>query len=204
MIPPAAHANTGPTLDDLGHDQTCLLAANLGSLVLDYVTRMKVSAHINWLYAETFPVLDWADSPYSKPAIELVWNLNAIGAEYAPASTTRFTSGRQRLASRLRLDAMVTYLYGLHPDDLRHIANQFPIYDGDAGNEHRYPKLAVQVYEKFYSDGPDAADSCAHGLAAARAAAGVGFGLDELWEPDGGWEQANAEARVILGEAEAA
>jgi len=32
----------------------------------------------------------------------------------------------------------------------------------------------------------------------------VGFGLDELWQPEGGWECANREAREIFGEAEAA
>ena len=96
------------------------------------------------------------------------------------------------------LDALAADLFGLHPDDLRHIATRFPIYDRDAGDEHRYPTLAVDVYQVFYGDGPEAAELRAAELAASRADAGVGFGLDELWQPEGGWENANAEAREIL------
>jgi hypothetical protein len=102
------------------------------------------------------------------------------------------------------LDALVADLFGLHPDDLAHIATRFPIYDRAAPGEHRYPALAVQVFQTMHIHGPDAAEHRAGELAAARGAAGVGFGLDELWQPEGGWERANREAREILGDAEAA
>jgi len=105
-----------------------------------------------------------------------------------------------RLAARLLLDALVADLYGLHPDDLKHIATRFPIYDRDAPREHRYPSLAVNVFQAMHSDGLAAAENRAAELAAARSSASVGFGLDELWQPNGGWERANQEAQEIIEE----
>ena len=93
---------------------------------------------------------------------------------------------------------LVADLFGLGTDDFAHIAMQFPIYDREAGDTHRYPTLAVQVYERFHADGLEAAECRAAQLAAARASAGVGFGFDELWQPDGGWQRANTEAHEIL------
>jgi hypothetical protein len=105
---------------------------------------------------------------------------------------------------RLVLDSLVADLYGLATNDFAHIAARFPIYDRDAGDEHRYPVLAAQVYEAFCGEGIAGAERRAAELVAARAAAGIGFGLDELWRPDGGWERANREAREILDDDEQA
>jgi len=98
----------------------------------------------------------------------------------------------------------VADLYELKPDDLAHIATRFPIYDRDAPDAQRYPVLAVKVFESMCTDGPVAAERRAAELAAARKVAGLGLSLDELWQPIGGWEHANREAREILGEADAA
>jgi hypothetical protein len=87
---------------------------------------------------------------------------------------------------------------------MAHIAKQFPIYDTDVPHQHRYPTLAVEVFKAMHADGPDAAKNRAAKLAAHRAAEGVGFGLDELWQPEGGWDRANREAREIQGEDEEA
>ena len=59
----------------------------------------------------------------------------------------------------------------------------------------------MPVYEAFVDDGYEAATAKAAKLAAVRKAAGVGFGLDELWIPPGGWARANEEARQILAAA---
>lgn len=198
VIPPAVHGNKAPSLDGLFDPFS--LSGLLGSLTIDYLIRMKVSATINWFYAETLPVPDWSGADFGAHARGLARRLNAISADFPEPAEDALVDPAERLAARLVLDALVSDLFGLHPDDLRHIATRFPIYDRDAGDEHRYPRLAVRVYEAFYADGPDAAEQCAAELAAARAAAGVGFGLDELWQPDGGWERANAEAREILGD----
>lgn len=198
VIAPAAHGNNAPTLDDV--PEPWLLAGILGSLVLDYVVRMKISAHINWFYAETLPIPDWSGTAFEACAEPLVRSLNAVGADFPDPAEEPLVEPAERLAARLVLDALVADLYGLRPDDLAHIATRFPIYDKHAG-EHRYTNLVVPVYEAMVAGGPDVAASKAAELAAARGAAGVGFGLDELWQPEDGWAQANREAREILARA---
>ena len=198
VIAPAAHGNNAPTLDDV--PEPWLLAGILGSLVLDYVVRMKISAHINWFYAETLPIPDWSGTAFEARAEPLVRSLNAVGADFPDPAEEPLVEPVDRLAARLVLDALVADLYEVRADDLAHIATRFPIYDKHAG-EHRYTNLVVPVYEAMAAGGPDAAASTAAELAAARCAAGVGFGLDELWQPEDGWAQANREAREILARA---
>ena len=76
------------------------------------------------------------------------------------------------------------------------------ICEGDtaAPPELRYTQLAVHVHEAMVSGGIDAAHDRATTLTDERRRAGCGFGLDELWQPGGGWEQANREARAMLDE----
>ncbi|MGI8874353.1 MAG: hypothetical protein ACR2KP_08510, partial [Egibacteraceae bacterium] len=202
VMPPAVHGNQAPTLNDLASPFE--MAALLSSVTLDYIVRMKVSAHINWFYAETLPIPDWTATAFAQRAPDLAHRLNAVGADFGTRAPDPLVEPGDRLAARLVLDALVADLFGPHPDDLAHIATRFPIYDRAVPGEHRYPTLAVQVFQAMHTDGPDAAEHRAHELAAARGAAGVGFGLDELWQPEGGWERANREAREILGDAKAA
>jgi hypothetical protein len=200
VMPPAVHGNTGPTLE--GEFDVHLLAAQLGSLTLDYIVRMKVSAHLNWHYMETLPIADWATREESASVADgLVESLNAVGSDFANTAGSALVAPGDRLAARLVLDALVADLYSLQPDDHEHIAAQFPIYDKDAPDHLRYPRLAVGVFRAMASDGIDAAKRRAAQLIEERRRVGCGFGLDELWEPDGGWEQANSEALAILEEA---
>lgn len=204
LMPPAPHGHKAPTLNGLG-DHAPPLVAIFDSLVLDYVVRMKVSASVSWFYLETLPIPDAPPAgPFATRAPDLVHRLNALGADFPEPAEDPLIDPADRLAARLLLDALVADLYGLHPDDFRHVAAQFPIYDKDAPEEHRYTTLAVQVYDTMSADGPDAAERRARELAAARRAAGVPFGLDEIWVPEGGWAKANEEAREILAQAEAA
>ena len=198
IIAPAAHGNKAPSLDGL--DNEWQLAGLFGSLVLDYVIRMKVSASLNWFYVETLPIPRWSGTDYEARAEPLVRSLNAVGADFPDPAEDPLVEPADRLAARLLLDALVADLYGLRPDDLAHIATRFPIYDKHAG-EHRYTNLVLPVYEAMVAGGPDAAANKAAELAAARGDAGVGFGLDELWQPEDGWAQANREAREILARA---
>jgi len=200
LMPSAVHGNSGHSLDGLG--AAGAVVARLNSLITDYVVRMKVSANLNWFYMETLPIADApAGSPFAARAADLVWRLNAIGADFPHPAADPLIDPADRLAARLELDALVADLYGLRPDDLGHIAAQFPIYDSAAPPEHRYPTLALDVFRVMHAEGPDAARARASKLAERRRAAGVGFGLDELWVPAGGWAQANAEAREILAAA---
>lgn len=201
LMPPGVHGNSAPTIDGL-EDEAAELLAVLGSLVVDYLTRMKVFTHVNWFYAETLPIPSWIGTPFESRAGDTVDRLNAIGEEFPDRSAMPLIDGGERMAARLVLDALVADLYALHPDDLEHIAAQFPIYDRDAPDELRYPRLAVEVYRAMHSEGPDAAERCAEELVNARRKTRCGFGLDELWQPEDGWDQANREARKILEAAE--
>jgi hypothetical protein len=197
VMPPAVHGHSAATLDGLG-DARLPLVALLGSLTMDYVVRMKVSANLSWFYLATLPIPDWTNTEFGQRAGQLASRLNAVGADFSPPHADLVIDPADRLQARLMLDALAADLFGLHPDDLQHLAARFPIYDRAAGGDHRFPTLAVRVYETYCADGPDAAERRAAELAAARAAAGVGFGLDELWQPEDGWEKANDEAREIL------
>lgn len=200
LMPSAVHGNKAPSIDGLSSPH--LLIGVLGSLTIDYLVRMKVSSTINWFYAETLPIPDWHGSGFEVEAPDLVRDLNAIGEEYGPAKAVApLVDGGDRMACRLVLDALVADLYGLDVDDLAHIASRFPIYDRDAPDELRYPRLAVKVHEAMVAGGFDEARERAAALIDERRRVGCDFGLDELWQPEGGWEQANREAREILDEA---
>jgi hypothetical protein len=200
VIPPCAHGHGVGSLGRLNRATTSL-AAVLASLVIDYVLRMKVSANLSWFQLETLPIpLPSEDGEHARKIDELVRGLNFVGADYPAPSATALTDADARMAARLVIDAVVAHLLGLAVDDLDHIAEQFPIYDRDAPAALRYPRLAVEVFTTMLSEGLEHAETRAAALIAERRRVGCGFGLDELWQPEGGWEQANREARAILEE----
>lgn len=201
LIPPAVHGNTGPSIE--GDIKPELLAARLGSMVLDYVIRMKISAHLNWHYMETLPIADCgSDGAVAEEMIQLVRALNAIGSDFGHAADQDpLVEPQSRMAARLVLDALVADRHGLDPDELRHIAATFQNYDRGAPQPLRYPSLVIEVYEAMVLSGVSGAKDLAAELVAHRETTGCGFGLDELWQPQDGWDHANHEARGILGEA---
>jgi hypothetical protein len=201
LLPPAGHGNSSPTLDGLSLDSAIELKAVMSSLVLDYILRMKVSTNLNWFYLETLPIAR-ADgrSSFARRAPDLVWRLNAIGADFDEPAKDPIVDPAERLAARLLLDALVAEVYELTPKDMAHIATRFPIYDKGVPEEHRYPNLAVQVFRVMHAEGAEQAEREAYRLAEIRRAQGFGFGLDEIYVPEGGWEKANRDARRILRE----
>ncbi len=201
LIPPSVHGNAAPTLDGVG-ELAPALTATFGSLVMDYLIRMKVSANLNWFHMETLPIAQ-ADgrSSFARRAPDLVWRLNALGADFDGSAKDPIIDPADRLAARLLLEALVAEVYGLMPDDMAHIATRFPINDKGVPEEHRYPNLAVQVCRVMHAEGAEQAECEAVRLADRRRAQGLGFGLDEIYVPAGGWENANRDARRILREA---
>ena len=200
LLPVAAHGNSSPTLDGLSLDKALELNAVLSSLVVDYIVRMKVSANLNWFFLETIPVAEW-EADVVPRVRDLTRRLHAVGADFGPAMhPDPLLDGEGRMAARLVLDALAASAYGLSPDDLAYIATQFPIYDAAVPVEHRYPRLAVEVFRTLKADGYEAAERRATELTTVRATAGLSFGLDELWVPAAGWRKANEEASSILGQ----
>lgn len=203
LIPSGVHGHSLASLDRVGSPYQA--AALLGSLVVDYVLRMKVAVNISWFFAGTLP---WPAVPsahgFRSAVPELARSLNCVGADAGNHWEDALVDGTERMAARLLIDAWVCDAFGLKSDDVQYIAEQFPIYEKDLPAQHRYPRLAARVFTAFETAGPAEATAQARRLLAARQEDGCGFGLDELWQPDGGWERANREAREILEEAEAA
>jgi hypothetical protein len=197
LLPPSVHGNSAPTLDGLDTEDAFALKPVLASLVVDYIVRMKVSANLNWFYLETIPIPEW-DLEQRSTAAGLATRLNAIGEDFPDQAGDPLLDGGDRMAARLVLDALVAELYRLDAADVHHIASTFPIYDRDTPAELRYPRLAAQVYEAMVSGGVKEARARAAALIDERRDVGCGFGLDELWVPEGGWERANEQARYIL------
>lgn len=170
----------------------------MGSLTLDYLTRMKVSASLNWFYVETLPIASgWRNESFVTLCCDLVYRLNALGADFERPAREPLVHGRERAATRLVLDALVADLYELDVKDMEHIATRFPSYDRKAG-EYSYPNMAIEVYRALVDGGFELAENKAGELSRARASSGYDFGLDEVYVPKDGWERANAEARKIL------
>jgi hypothetical protein len=197
LMPPAPHGNKLPTINGLG-DRAPTMAVLLGSIVLDYLIRMKISTTLNWFYVETLPIgTGWNAGAFMRNADNLARRLNALGADFDDPARAPLVDGMSRMSTRLLLDAMVADLYRLEVEDMEHIATRFPIYDKSAA-KFAYPRLVPQVYQAFRDGGQAAAQKTAEDLTAERHKAGLGFGLDEVYVPDGGWTKANREAQKIL------
>jgi hypothetical protein len=195
VIPPAAHGNKSPSLDGL--PDPFEMAGLLGSLTVDFLVRMKVSATINWFYAETIPVPRTEGSLFGRIGADLTRRLNAVSVDFGRPASAPLVAAPERLAARLVLDAAVADLFALAPSDMELIAGRFPIYDRDAPKGFRYPELAVEVFRALKDEDFDAATRRADELARTRAKSDD-CGLDWMFEPPGGWPRANAEAEGEL------
>lgn len=196
ILPPCAHGNSAPTFDGLTLDDVLELKALLGSLVLDYIIRMKVTFNLNWFFLETLPIPPLAPD-VRQDIINAVRRLNFIGAEFGQPGQESLVLPRARTLERLIVEASVAWSYGLALEDFTHIAGSFRIYDASAA-EFSYPLMAVEVYRSLLDGGAEAARQSAEALVQAREKNGLELGVDAVFVPDGGWERANAEARRIM------
>lgn len=140
----------------LSAEQTCMLAANVNSMVFDFVARSKLqSASMNWFIVEQLPVIDPAHYTRSfgpKSAADIVkaavLELTYTAHDMAPfARDMGHVDGdgnvlppfiwdeERRLHLRAKLDALYFILYGVFDpenpagsrDDIRYIYGTFPI-----------------------------------------------------------------------------
>ena len=195
VMPRGVHGNKAPSIDGLGDPFG--MVALFGSLVMDYIVRMKVYVTINWFYAETLPVPNWTESIFGAEAGAIARRLNAVGEDFGARADAPLVDSFDRYSARLLIDVLTADLFRLHPDDVAHIASAFPKYDRQRDLSLRYTSAVVQAYAAWYSDGPEAGRAAIRRLAMARRDAGVGFSLDLFWQPEDGWARANAEAREI-------
>src|SRR5262249_52788402 len=101
LMPIAAHGNSAPTLDGMSWGEALRLKSIVGSLVVDYIVRMKVSANLNWFYLETIPIADWESDAEAARVHDLTKRLNAVGIDFGEPTAEPFLTGDERMLARL-------------------------------------------------------------------------------------------------------
>jgi len=160
-----------------------LLAANLNSVVLDFVTRQKVQGqNVNLFIVEQLPVIppDTYDTVYFGPKTaaeivrEAVLELTYTAHDMAPfARDLSHIDGNgnvkppfpwdedRRLHLRAKLDALYFHLYGVtERDDVRYIYSTFPIVERQEMETHgsyRSRDLCLAYMSALAAGDPDAA-----------------------------------------------
>lgn len=112
------------------------LCALLNSLVADWMTRQKVTSHVNMFYAYQLPVpriteADAAFAPIVQRAARLICTtreFDALAEEVGLGShEDGATDETERARLRAELDGVIAHLYGLTEDEFRHILATFPL-----------------------------------------------------------------------------
>lgn len=153
-VPLVGLGNTAPTIvsdgSPLYREQCPLLLANLGTIILDFVTRQKAqSTHLNWYIVEQLPIVppEGYDAVLFGPktAAEIVrvavLELTYTAYDMAPFARDMgyvdedgvvkppfIWEEERRLHLRAKLDAVFFHLYGVTDrDDVRYVYSTFPI-----------------------------------------------------------------------------
>ena len=145
ISPWSAYGNTAALLlpePAMTTSNASLLVANLSSLPLDYVAKLKFQGtHANWYIVEQLPMIhpDDFDKRYGDvTARELVLN-HLLRLAYTAYDLTPFArllgydgdpfiwDPAERRQLRARLDALYFHIYGLSEDDASYILDQFPV-----------------------------------------------------------------------------
>ena len=183
LLPAVGFGNKVPILKpETSSRHEYLLAANLNSIVFDFVTRQKVQGQtLNLFIVEQLPVVPPARyeavrfGPKTAGAIvrESVLELTYTAHDMAPFARALGhvdDSGAppppfpwdedRRLALRARLDALFFHLYGVTDrDDVRHVYSTFPIVERQeraAHGRYRSRDLCLAWLNALAADAPDA------------------------------------------------
>ena len=185
-VPMVGLGNTAPAMvsdeSPLYREQSPLLLANLGAIVLDFVTRQKVqSTHLNWYIVEQLPVVPPAHyeavsfGPKTAAEIvrEAVLELTYTSHDMAPFARDMgyvdedgnvrppfVWDEERRLHLRAKLDAVFFHLYGITDrDDVRYIYSTFPIVEREeteAYGDYRSCELCLAYMNALAAGDPDA------------------------------------------------
>ncbi len=136
------------------------LSANLSSLVIDYIARIKVGgANMNLHYVKQFPVLSPeayspADVDYiSSRVLELCYTSESMrpwAEDMGYAGGPYPWNPDRRAILRAELDARIAKLYGLTREELDYILDPTPFFDGDCPTQ-TFPGLRRKE-EKLYGE----------------------------------------------------
>jgi hypothetical protein len=151
-------------------DSGACIAANLNSLVLDYVARQKVGGtHLAFFIMEQLPVLppsSYSDSCAWGPdsalsawvterVVELVytsWDMQPFARDHGYDGPPFRWDPERRAAVRAELDAAFFHLYGLERDEVDYVIDTFPIVrrkDEQAHGEYRTKRLILEIYDEL-------------------------------------------------------
>lgn len=186
-IPKVGVGNTAPLIlsdnDDRFRINSCLLLGNLGSIILDYITRQKAqSTHLNWYIVEQLPVVPLEQFEQTrfgpKTAAEIVreavLELTYTAHDMAPfAKDVGYVDeagevkppfiwdDERRLILRAKLDAIFFHLYGITDrDDVRYIYSTFPIVEREEKAKYdgvyRSCELCLAYMNALAAGNPDA------------------------------------------------
>ncbi|MFZ0962748.1 MAG: hypothetical protein WAO35_17910 [Terriglobia bacterium] len=124
----------------------------LNSFTVDYVIRMKVSAHCNMFYVYQLPIprLTETDAAF-KPIIERAARLICTTPEFDDLAKevglgshkAGATDPAERARLRAELDGLVAHLYGLTEEEFAHILATFPVVEASVKD------AALAAYKAF-------------------------------------------------------
>ena len=177
IAPWAGFGHTLPLLvpdPDISPTDAACLVANLNSLPLDHVTRLKLPGpHVTWYIVEQLPVI--APQDYDRAFGDLtaralvrdhVLRLTYTAHDLEPFARDLGYEGDpfiwdpvERRQLRARLDALYFHLYGLSEDDADYILDQFPVLRKNEEKAHgRYltRDLALGHYRALSKGSTDA------------------------------------------------
>ncbi len=159
---PAAYGvgNTaGLLMPDVDDRRAACLLAQLNSLVVDFVERIKQSsAHVNIYYLKQLPVLP--PEAFAPTDVEFIASrvaqltrtaddINAVWLTDYPAYT--FQEPRERVAIRAELDAYIAKMYGLTREELAYILDPAAVMGPDHPSE-TFPKVKrkeIKLYGEY-------------------------------------------------------
>ena len=165
------------------------LLVQLSSFCIDWVLRRKVSANINVFFLEDLPTINF-DKYYEI----LEQKIRAL------TSLIPISSFRTRLLLIVEIDAIIAELFSLDVEEFENLLLDFPLIDKTLPIEQRQTTLTLEAFkhlkqvglERFLEEGwalPDYVTEFDR--------PGI-----KIWEPEGGWEKAWAEAKAMLTEKE--
>ena len=173
LFPAVAFGNKVPILMSEAKDRTeWLLAANLNSVVFDFVTRQKLQGQtLNLYIVEQLPVIapDAYDRQFgTTSARDLVRDhllrLTYTAHDMAPFARDLGYDGppfvwdeEERRHLRARLDALYFHLYGLDKDDAEYVLGTFPIVRRD--DEKHFGSYRTRDLVLAYMDALAAGDT---------------------------------------------
>lgn len=195
LVPPGPHGNTTPDIK-LGPSwaRSEYLCGLVNSFTVDWMIRRKVSAHLNKFYIETLPI--------PKPTPALGRAIGDLARDLCGVGTTPLTGGSERLTARIKLDALVAFLFDLSIEDFEHIlldpssgAVGFHRLDADLPEPWRQPTLSLEAYKVLRTS--DLQSFLKEPLAIPAAAQAAIRPTLAIWSPPGGWDAAWEEAKAM-------